>query len=76
MDYEESDSSKHSDVEEVPLNEEIEKSQGSQLEVTQEPPVENFDKLPPGAPIEALNPKNYAFVPSAWTGRIRAAGSA
>jgi hypothetical protein len=30
--------------------------------------------LPYGAPIEALNPRSYGFVPSSWTEKIRPAG--
>lgn len=29
----------------------------------------------PGIAVEALNPKSYAFVPSNWTRKIRAAGA-
>ena len=30
--------------------------------------------LPPGCDPDELNPKNYAFLPSCWTQKIRAAG--
>lgn len=30
--------------------------------------------LPPGCDPDELNPKNYAFIPSTWTKKIRAAG--
>lgn len=37
-------------------------------------PQTRFEVVPPGAPVLALDPRNYAFVPSNWTQRIRPAG--
>jgi hypothetical protein len=36
---------------------------------------QEIQEFGPGAPTEALNPKSYAFVPSTWCKKIRAAGA-
>lgn len=62
---------------EVPQNKEIEINEdeknllGLQQVIEKKKPLQ---PLPPGVPVEALNPRNYAFVPSQWTERIRHAG--
>lgn len=67
-----------SDIEQPPMNEDIEslehESENYDNQAAAQPQT-RFEALPPGAPTEALNPRSYAFVPSNWTQRIRAAGS-
>lgn len=46
-----------------------------QLDMQKNNEVEVIQEFGPGVPTEALNPKSYAFVPSNWTQRIRAAGA-
>lgn len=59
------------------MNEEIELSdhnlQENDLGSQDDMPIQ-FEKLGPGVPTQALDPRSYAFVPSNWTQRIRAAG--
>ena len=67
-----------SGIEDIPKNQEIEsvnsqKENEMQIPLTEEPDV--YQKLPSNAPTEALNPKNYAFVPAQWLNKIPAAGS-
>jgi hypothetical protein len=66
-----------SDIEQMPMNEDIELSDRNlddQLDSQDGTLDTRFEKLGPGVPNEALNPKSYAFVPSTWTQRIRPAG--
>lgn len=66
-----------SDIEQMPMNEDIELSDRNlddQLDSQDGTMDTRFEKLGPGVPNEALNPKSYAFVPSTWTQRIRPAG--
>jgi len=42
--------------------------------LTETQQLTKFEVLPPGVPVLALDPRNYAFVPSTWTQRIRPAG--
>lgn len=61
----------------VPTNVDIEVNDdeknllGQDLVVEKKKPLK---LLPAGVPTAALNPRNYAFVPSQWTERIRGAG--
>lgn len=69
-----------SDIEQPPMNEDIESLDHNSNDQNYDnqaaaQPQTRFEALPPGAPTQALNPRSYAFVPSNWTQRIRAAGS-
>ena len=65
----ESDGTDYRDIEQPPMNEEIEpslddkSSQPGQDEMLMQK-RETFKKFGPGVPTAALDPKNYAFVPS------------
>ncbi len=74
-----SDDTDYRDIEQPPMNEEIEpsldeKSSQQHPDDTLLQRGEVYKKFGPGVPTAALDPKNYAFVPSQWTRRIREAG--
>jgi hypothetical protein len=60
------------------MNEDIELSDHNlhdqQVDSQDNNQMDKYPELGPDAPNAALNPKSYAFVPSNWTKRIRAAG--
>ena len=72
--------SQHDDDVQVPMNEEIkhddEEFQNQQMDSQELKQQDDLKEYGPGIANEALNPRSYAFVPSNWTRKIRAAGQA